>query len=481
MATLSAVDLTAGYTPLPAQAKFHAAGDKFRLYSGGFGSGKTLCGVRESIITAFAYPGSTGLISRLRMKDLELTTQLEFWEQLTAMGLNRKPYVQNWSAKVQKLDLANGSSIIFSGLDDEMKLRSMQLSWAYVDEGSEVPASIYRALLGRIRWGNPRRVWITTNPGASGWLRKNFVDENGAKRNYFWINAPTYENKHLPQDYIDSMHEEYPPTWRKKYLEGSWTAFEGQVFTDFDEGVHLIDGDWRPSKEHVVYEGWDFGYRNPTHVTWIAWHPSGREPLIVFGEHEGSLMTVKQHASEVKAMRQELGIDPDQILAFGDPAGAQTTGIEGASYYDEYASLGIYISPSTKEPRIRAVRLSRLFSGNIWNKGTERWPRIVFVRSRTRKTVQSVTSYRFAEDKGTSTEDPKEQFHKEDDHGVDSLGYGVMPISLEGQLEENTPPRAPSGMRIASAEPLTAENADSYPDDDDDEDPYFGSKLYGLG
>ena len=73
-----------GYVPLPAQDRFHRSEAKFRLYSGGFGSGKSLCGCREAIYHALRYPGSFGMIGRLRFKDLETTTQRTFWTSTSA-------------------------------------------------------------------------------------------------------------------------------------------------------------------------------------------------------------------------------------------------------------------------------------------------------------------------------------------------------------------------------------------------------------
>ena len=55
-----ALDLTGGYVPLPAQHRFHSSLAKFRLYGGGFGSGKSMCGCREAIYKAIQHPGSAG-------------------------------------------------------------------------------------------------------------------------------------------------------------------------------------------------------------------------------------------------------------------------------------------------------------------------------------------------------------------------------------------------------------------------------------
>lgn len=446
-----------GYVPLPAQDAFHRSTAKFRLYSGGFGSGKSLCGCREAIYTALTHPGILLLIGRLRFKDLEQTTQRTFWEQLDQMGLRRKPYLLDWNQRTQIARFGNGSEILFSGLDDEMKLRSAEYGAIYVDEGSEVPDDIYRTLLGRLRQKKgPLRLWVTTNPGASGWIRRNFVQQR--RETFEWFHAPTTENVHLPKDYLDSLLADYPAVWRERYIQGSWTAFEGQVFTMADENVHLID-DWQPTPEHLIYEGWDFGYRNPTAVVWYAYHPSGEEPVIVFAEHEAREQVPPWHVAQIKAIYSHFNLNPATIYRFGDPAGAQVQGLRGRSYIEEYSDLGLHgIQPSTREPATRALRIGKLLSSRVFTRDGD-LPALQFCR-RARRTWNSLLEYRYAENRSQTGEDPKEAFHKHNDHLVDALGYALMAAPLpEEKTQRVLPPGITKPLTPADFDRLAEEQA----------------------
>jgi phage terminase large subunit len=451
------LDLSAdGYVPLPAQDRFHRSAAKFRLYSGGFGSGKSLCGCREAIYAALRNPGSLGMIGRLRFKDLEATTQRTFWSQLESLGLRRKPYLLDYNQRTQLLKFGNGSEILFTGLDDEMKLRSAEYSWIYVDEGSEVPDDIYRTLLGRLRYKQPLSMWITTNPGASGWIRRNFIESHRDGFEHF--HAPTTENVHLPQDYLDSLLADYPAVWRERFIQGSWSAFEGQVFTMADENTHLVD-DWMPTPDHLIYEGWDFGYRNPTAVVWYAVHPSGEEPIVVFAEHEAREQMPPWHAAQIRAIYNHYKINPANVSRFGDPAGAQVQGLRGRSYIDEYGDQGLYgIQPSTKEPSTRALRIGKLLSTRIHTRNGS-LPAIQFCR-RARRTWLSLVNYRYAESRSQTGEDPKEAFHKENDHLVDALGYALMAAPLPDNKPQDRP--VPGVMRPITPADLDREAEGRY-------------------
>ena len=446
-----AIDVGAGFSPLPRQQEFLESRDKFRLYSGGFGSGKSLIGCREAIYHALGYPGSFGLVSRLRFKDLEATTMRTFFQQLGEMGIDKAPYVAEYNKRTQILKFGNGSEVLFMGLDDPMKLRSAEYSWIFVDEGSEVPDEAYQTLLGRLRYRLPLRLWVTTNPGASGWLRKNFVTQT--RENFHHVRAPTTENTFLPQEYIDSLLADYNDVWRERYLEGSWDVFEGQVFTMFDDRKHVID-DWSPTPAHQIYEGWDFGYRNPTAVCLIAWHPSGEEPYIVFHVHQAAEQTPNWHAQQLRQIYNLYKINPSEVQRYCDPAGTQVQGLKGLSYVNEYGNLGLYgLQPSTKEPSIRAMRLGKLFSTDI----VTRWgnlPSIQICR-RARPLIDSVVNYRYAEHRTTTGEDAKEAFHKHNDHCVDALGYAVMNLA---EPEAKTPFRVPDGV----AKPITPQDVERH-------------------
>ena len=75
---------------------------------------------------------------------------------------------------------------------------------------------------------------------------------------------------------------------------------------------------------------------------------------------------------------------------------------------------------------------------------------MVFIKGHTTRVWNSIINYRYKENRSQTGEDAKEQFHKENDHGVDSLGYGIMPIPLDLEEQDKTrhrfkavKPRAP--------------------------------------
>ena len=220
------------YKLLPKQKEFfeipHDKELDVVLYQGGFGSGKTWCGSLLGMMLARRFPGCRGLVGAKEYELVKKTTLVSYFDHLNAMGYVRdKDYTYN---KVDKIiTFRNGSEILFGGLDDPEKFKSLNLHWAEIEEASQISDSSFKALLGRLRntnigadWKNFRyRLFAHTNPQANkGWIYKRFVEH--PKENYRLIIAPTSENKYLPAHFIESMKDEYDPEYYRINVLGEF-------------------------------------------------------------------------------------------------------------------------------------------------------------------------------------------------------------------------------------------------------------------
>lgn len=156
------------------------------------------------------YPGSRGLIGRQTATKLNDTTMVTFWEEMGEIGFlraetekdiqtGRGHYLHNKAER--SIRFWNDSVILYRHLDDAEALGSLELNWAFIDEGSEVDDMIYKTISSsRLRWhiagcdhkervnaaieagatpdevklikcACPYAMWVCTNPGPSGYLR----------------------------------------------------------------------------------------------------------------------------------------------------------------------------------------------------------------------------------------------------------------------------------------------------------------------
>lgn len=231
------------YVPTEKQRQFHSAPQRYKLYGGAMGGGKSVALCAEVIMLAIEYPKNVIYLARKRKKDLKRTTMLTFFEMLPSKLL------KSYNKQDGLVRLVNGSEIILGDLQSTDKLKSLNLGAYAIDEASETTEDFFMMLNSRLRLHLPgiRRFGLLASNPEPCWLKDRFVIpqlEGRPLPNHIFIQSLTKENPHLPQDYVDSVYSDFPPVWRAKYLEGSWDVFDAQIF----ESKWLL-----PSEGNVEY------------------------------------------------------------------------------------------------------------------------------------------------------------------------------------------------------------------------------------
>ena len=250
---------------LPAQTEFlnvpHNESLDVAIYQGGFGSGKTWCGSLLGVLLATKYAGSRGLVGAREYELVRKTTMVSYFEHLEACGfVAGQDYIYN---KVEKfIKFSNGSEILFYGLDDPEKYKSLNLHWAEIEEASQISDSSFKQLLGRLRntyrgkdWGDFRfRLFGHTNPQANkGWIYERFVEN--PLPNYRLIKAPSTNNIYLPEHFIKSMEESYDPEYFRINVLGEFGDYaSGLVVKNFTND-NIKDLTYRPELTlHLTFD-----------------------------------------------------------------------------------------------------------------------------------------------------------------------------------------------------------------------------------
>lgn len=497
------IDLFARFRPTPSQYKFFKSPAFGRLFSSGYGSGKSKTGCREGIRWAAMYEGSRGLIGRQTATDLRDTTMVTFWKEMAQIGFTRAETEKDMQAgngqylhnkADREIRFWNGSTIIYRHLDDPEALGSLELNWAFIDEGAEVDDMIYKTIASsRLRWHLPgcdqqqqvaelianyapdeqvqavectcpRGIWVCTNPGASGYLR---AVTRGQVDGWEWIPAKPGDNPYNGPDYYDKMRRDAKingEVWMKRYYEGSWDAFEGQRFPMFDRDLHVTASPWTPSEqppEWEIVEGWDFGHRE-TFIAWMAYNPGTNEPIVVFDEIQAQEVHDPEDVAErVFAVRERHGIR--QPHCFGDPAGIAASTFSSLSPIQAYAMLGIHIAPmkAGKNPQARADLLTHFLNERRIQPDRSVWPGIV-IGPNCVHTIDSIINLRWKPQTSKAGEDPREVFLKKDDHGFDALGYGLCAVPPPGTIKAD--PGVPIGVNMPASAARTMRGREEWVD-----------------
>jgi phage terminase large subunit len=343
------------YTPQPYQAAFHADPAKYRAFFGGYGSGKTKTSVMEIIKHVLETPNGATLMGAQTIPQLEQTNMKEFLESFP------RPLVKAYHKQKMYVDVVNGHRVLFRTLDDETKIRSLNLTAFHIEEASTVPESIFVQLQTRLRSDATKRHKgiLSSNPDVN-WIRSKFLLQSaniqGATQKYFIdpkeINpsfsthiAATHLNRFLPPDFFEVTAMGKPDWWVKRYLEGSFDYSEGMVYPMLSQ--HIIEPfdiiDKIKSEGWEVFAGADFGLRDPTVLLMAAIDPKDGT-VYVFDEHYEAGKPVSHHAGIMKEMMQPI---PQGLMRqpVGDPSGQQRSKNDLRSLFSHYAEYGIHFKP----------------------------------------------------------------------------------------------------------------------------------------
>lgn len=378
---------------------------------------------------AFLHSGDY-LICRLFNPELKLTTYKTFLE-ICPKELIAEHRVADQIIKIRSVD-GGISNVIFRGLEEPDKHRSLNLNAAYIDEASQVSEEAFTLLQSRLRGKHFRKILCTTNPNGHSWLyrywiKKDFGNEN-AKRQFFSVHAPSVENVHLPEGYVQNMLDSWSDERIKREVMGSWDAFQGQVYTEFERAKHVVKPFVIP-KEWTKFIGLDVGYRNPTCALWCAMDYDSN--IYVYREFYQAEWIIEE------IVKGRPGVGPGLLtLSQGekvegiwvDPSSKANRGKESDfTTYLEYLPRDWALLPANNEVSVGIDRVKQFLKGKQ-----------LFIFDSCVNLIEQMAQYRYEElTPGQElAKNIKESPVKKDDHAVDALRYAIMSRPEEPKLED---------------------------------------------
>lgn len=431
--------------PLPKQQEFleralDPNGPKFISYVGGVGSGKSLIGCITVLSWAVMYQGDY-LIGRQYYPELKMTTYKTFMEICPPeLIVEDKP-----SEMFVRIKSANGktSSIYFRPVEEPDKFRSLNLSGFYVDEANQTSEEAFMILQGRLRGKGIRKGIITTNPKGHDWiyrwfLQKDHLKDEAVKSQYYLIKAPSTENFHLPDGYIQNMMASWDDARVQREIMGSFDAFEGQVYSDFRRDVHVV----RPFRIPANWERHiriDHGFRNPAAVLFFAISPEGE--VYCYRELYVREWLIKEivrgNTKEKKKGLIEFTNGGDSFKTVKiDPSTKARRGTSGTSDFDEYnRNWPTWLPPLQLAKNDVQVGIDRVKSYLKVDPKSKKPSLYIF--DNCTNLLEEVTTYRYPDlrpnQQGQKAESEKPV--KVDDHALDALRYMIVDLPERYKIE----------------------------------------------
>ena len=252
---------------------------KFYFLVGGYGSSKSYH-VATKLLLKLTQEKRKALVVR----NVYQTIRDSCFSLLKEVAINLNIYKKlQFKTSPLTIKFPNGSEIIFRGLDDKEKLKSINgLSIIWIEECSEISYEAYKELLGRLRHlTSSNHIICSTNPvSTQNWCYKHFFKDEEIKHfvlddkklyheriitqdNTYYHHSIADDNHFLPKDYIkelDDMKSYDPDLYRVARL-GHFGVNGTKVLPQFEIIEH--DDVMKFANEcpnRLLKNGLDFGF-----------------------------------------------------------------------------------------------------------------------------------------------------------------------------------------------------------------------------
>ena len=281
--------------------------NRYEVYYGGAGSGKSVficqklllkaCKSKRKILVIRKY-GTTLKDSVFQL----FIDMLSKWKLYQYCKVNLSSYT---------ITLPNGSILLFKGLDDSEKIKSItDITDIWAEECTELSEDEYTQLDLRLRaLVDNLQLIVSFNPVSKvNWVfRKWFADET-MKENTMILHTTYKDNRFLPESYVKALEEKAKSNYNyyQIYALGKFCTLDKLVFTNWV----VQEFDYTKLKGDLII-GLDFGFVNDTSALVASILDDAEKKIYIFREWGDKGKTNQELAGIIKS----LGFSKSVIIA----------------------------------------------------------------------------------------------------------------------------------------------------------------------
>ena len=286
---------------------------------GGYGSGKSYDMVLK-LVQKLLEEKRKCLVVRKVYATLRESTYALFKDVIESLNLPHRAV--KVSVSPLGIKFSNGSEIVFKGLDNKEKIKSIHnISIIFIEEASELYYNDYKELLGRARHPSDSiHFLLSTNPvGVENWIYKHFfIDDTDpenkritlddeelykeriiVKDNTYYHHSTAEDNPFLPESYLEQLEElkEYDPDLYRIARRGEFGTVGTKVLPQFEtmDHIEVMDITKRLSMHRV---GMDFGFQTSYNAVVQVAVDTENKYLYIYWEYYKNKMTDDKTASD---------------------------------------------------------------------------------------------------------------------------------------------------------------------------------------
>ena len=267
---------------------------RYEVYYGGAGSGKSVF-IAQKILFKALNDRRKVLIIRKTLNSQKDSCWRLMLEQLSQWQIRSLCKVRITDFTIE---LPNGSALLFKGLDDSERIKSIVgITDIWIEEATELIEEDFDQLDLRLRArASDLQMFVSFNPisKVNYVYRKWFAQEPGDDT---LVVKTTYkDNRFLPDEYIRSLEKRIHtnPTYYRIYALGEFCSLDKLVYNNWRVEA------FEPPKDGKLIVGLDFGFTNDP--TAIVASIVKDDDIFIFREYTGTGKTNQQIADIITSM-----------------------------------------------------------------------------------------------------------------------------------------------------------------------------------
>ncbi|MDD4279729.1 MAG: PBSX family phage terminase large subunit [Candidatus Sumerlaeales bacterium] len=279
---------------------------RVQIFFGGASSGKSFFIAQR--IVADTVQGRNTLV----LRNVARTLRGSCWNEIVK-AISKVPYKEWFNiSKTEMIITAtnNGAQILFTGLDDTEKIKSITpakgvLTDIWIEEATEIARDDYKQLEKRLRGESKhsKRITLSFNPVfKEHWIYNEFFKHwvDGSKEykgDGLSILKTTYrDNRFLTEDDIKALEDETDPYYKAVYSEGNWGTLGDVIFRNW-RAEDLSD--MKRTADKPLF-GLDFGFSSDPAAAVKVHYDRAQKKIYILDELHEKGMTNSQLAELLK-------------------------------------------------------------------------------------------------------------------------------------------------------------------------------------
>jgi phage terminase large subunit len=264
-----------------------------QIFYGGSASGKSVFLAQRAILDLLEGKRNY-LVCRQVSRTIRGSVAMELQKVIISNGLSEYFNVNKTDGTIT---CKNGKQIIFAGLDDVEKLKSItpqngSITDLWIEEATETSKDSIKQLIKRQRGGDsktPKRITLSFNPVLqSHWIYKEYFSGIGwadTQKEYISdalaIVKTTYkDNRYLTADDVRDLENETDSYYHNVYTLGNWGILGDVIFTNWRVEDLSAMGDQFTNRRN----GLDFGFSSDPAAALVTHYDTKHKTIYIYKE-----------------------------------------------------------------------------------------------------------------------------------------------------------------------------------------------------